>query len=58
MFFLRLGGGAVAPPRKISEKHRETSNVSEIAGNIFASSREANFISETMFARVGKQGNI
>jgi hypothetical protein len=42
---------------KISEKHRETSNVSEIAGNIFASP-EANFISETMFARVGKQGNI
>jgi hypothetical protein len=43
---------------KISEKHRETSNVAEIAGNIFASSREANFISETMFARMGKQGNI
>jgi hypothetical protein len=43
----------------ISEKHRETSNVSEIAiGNIFASSREANFLSATMFPRVEKQGNI
>jgi hypothetical protein len=41
----------------ISEKHRETSNVSEFAGKIFAS-REANFVSATMFARVGKQGNI
>jgi hypothetical protein len=43
----------------ISEKHRETSNVSEFArlGNIFAS-REANFVSATMFPRVGKQGHI
>ena len=28
-----------------------------LIGNIFAS-REANFVSATMFARVGKQGNI
>jgi hypothetical protein len=42
----------------ISEKHRETSNVSEFAiGNIFAS-WEANFVSATMFPRVGKHGNI
>jgi hypothetical protein len=43
----------------ISEKHRETTNVSEFARKhfcffIFAS----NFVSATMFPRVGKQGNI
>jgi hypothetical protein len=38
----------------ISEKHRETSNVSEFAiGNIFASG-EANHVFATMFPRVGK----
>jgi hypothetical protein len=41
----------------ISEKHRETSNFSEFARKHFAS-REANFVSATMFPRVGKQGNI
>jgi hypothetical protein len=42
----------------ISKKHGETSNVSEFAiGNIFAS-RETNFVSATMFPRVGKHGNI
>ena len=49
----------------ISEKHRETlvRNIGKhqmflnLVGNIFAS-REANFVSATMFPRVGKQGNI
>jgi hypothetical protein len=41
----------------ISKKHRETSNVSEFVAKIFAS-REASFVSATMFPRVGKQGNI
>jgi hypothetical protein len=45
-------------PGNIIEKHRETSNVSEFGiGNIFAS-REANFVSATMFPRMGKQRNI
>jgi hypothetical protein len=43
--------------RDISEKHRETSNVSEFGRKHFAS-REANFVSATMFPRVGKHGNI
>jgi hypothetical protein len=38
----------------ISEKHHMFLN---LVGNIFAS-REANFVSATMFPRVGKQGNI
>jgi hypothetical protein len=41
----------------ISEEHRETSSVLNLVGNIFAF-REANFVSATMFPRVGKQGNI
>jgi hypothetical protein len=41
----------------ISEKHKETSNVSEFGRNIFAS-REANFVSATMFPRVGKHGTF
>jgi hypothetical protein len=41
----------------IGEKHRETSNVSEFGRKHFAS-REANFVSATMFPRVGKHRNI
>jgi hypothetical protein len=41
----------------ISEKHRETSNVSEFARKHFCFSGN-NFVSATMFPRVGKQGNI
>jgi hypothetical protein len=41
----------------IGEKHRETSNVSEVGRKHFAS-REANFVSATMFPRMGKRGNI
>jgi hypothetical protein len=38
----------------ISEKHPMFLN---LVGNIFAS-REANFVSATMFLRVGKHGNL
>jgi hypothetical protein len=41
----------------ISEKHRGTSNVSEFGRHIFAS-REANFVSATMFPRVDKHGTF
>jgi hypothetical protein len=39
----------------ISEKHRETSNVSEFARKHFAS-REANFVSATIFSTGGQTG--
>ena len=40
----------------ISKKHRETSNVSEFARKHFCFS--GNFVSATMFPRVGKHGSI
>jgi hypothetical protein len=42
----------------ISEKHRETSNVSEFARKNFLLLGKLNFVSATMFPWVGKQGNI
>jgi hypothetical protein len=44
----------------ISEKHRETSNVSEFARKKFLLLGKLNFVSATMFpwVNISKQGNI